>query len=60
MIYPISQTTPILQTVDVLMERERIGRIDWLNDLRDAITTGDLDSAVQAIDAAVKMLEKQR
>ncbi len=38
---------------------QRFNQIEWFIDLRDSIEAGDIETAIAAIDAAIKLIKRE-
>lgn len=51
---------PLVEIIPVILpsKRERAGQLEWLTDLRDEINAGHFEAALEAINGAIKTLER--
>lgn len=41
-----------------MKEEERLGQIEWFEDLKEAIEAGDTEDAIATIDGAIRILRR--
>lgn len=42
------------------MTEEQQGQIEWLEDLKETIESGNIEVAIESIDGAIKLLEREQ